>query len=322
MNERSTFGAIAFAVVAAISLGIAMFLYWQSNQRHLNRGEGDESFNNRLDLFLSASIFICVITLLAAILAWPFILDFRFSFERAGSLSFGPLIGVLAMLSVIWYLAYLVANETTRSRFRNIRLTTFVSFSGRIGRPTFAAATALMQLQNLQGMMVMLSLVGLMTSLSPLYTFFGELNDRLYILLSEAGYFGWLFGSLFSFLHSELLIYVDFVLSIFMSDRDMTFSYSRGWPSIFVGRHQGRHPLPVVCALRQTIPRPGQDRLVGTRQSHSHSRACVDTSRIGIQEGNNGAQSLRTASGRGWAGRTTSHCIRPITGVDTKRRAV
>ena len=66
---EAPFGAYVLAVVGAMSLGIAIFLYRQSNQGYLNRQEGDEAFNDRLDLFLSVSIFICALTLVSALFA-------------------------------------------------------------------------------------------------------------------------------------------------------------------------------------------------------------------------------------------------------------
>ena len=154
---EAPFGAYVLAIVGAMSLGIAIFLYRQSNQGYLHRQEGDEAFNDRLDLFLSVSIFICALTLLSALLTLPYIEIAPFLLPSdSGSYHLGPALCVLAILSIVGYLVFLVANETTRNRFANIRISTFVNFKGRIRRPIFALATALVHVQNLMGITVTL----------------------------------------------------------------------------------------------------------------------------------------------------------------------
>lgn len=158
LTWEGTFGAYLFAIVGAVALAIAMFMYRQSNERSLHTGEGDESYDDRLDLFLSVSIFISAFTVLSALFAWYFIrlgpLLFRIDY------SLGPLLWGLAILGIFGYLASLVANETIRSRFRHISVSTFVSFKGRIRRPTFALISTPMHVQNLVSILATFYVLG------------------------------------------------------------------------------------------------------------------------------------------------------------------
>ena len=161
-------GALALTIVGAVALAIAMFMYRQSNQKLRYPPEENEAFNDRLDLFLSVSILICGLTLLSGLLAWYYIelgpLVFS-GFGDSGGYSLGPLLFVLAMLSIVGFLVSLAANETTRSRFLRIDISTFVSFKGRVRRPTFALITAPMHFQNLIGICATLYLLAVIVPL-------------------------------------------------------------------------------------------------------------------------------------------------------------
>ena len=158
-NEwEGPFGAYFLAIVGAIALAIAMFMYRQSNENSPYAREEDKSYDDRLDLFLSVSIYICALTVISALFAWYFIRpgDLLFSIDY----SLGPLLFVLAIASMVGYLVTLAAIETTRRRFRHISLSTFVSFKGRIGRPTFALITAPVHIQNLISILATLYVIG------------------------------------------------------------------------------------------------------------------------------------------------------------------
>ena len=160
---EGTLGAYVLAIIGAVGLAIAMFKYRQANERNPHEGHGDAAYDDRLDLFLCVSIFICVLTILSALFSWYFVRlgtvlvsDFR---EPAGY-SLGPLLIVLAIVSMVGYLISLAANDSMRNRFRHISVSTFVSFKGRIRRPTFALITAPMHVQNLVSIIATLYVMG------------------------------------------------------------------------------------------------------------------------------------------------------------------
>ena len=216
------FGAYALALVGAISHAIAMYLYRQhSNQR--NQRESSSAFNDRLDIFLSVTIFTCAITLLTSLFALYYLgelgsLIFATWSNISGSLqgagySLGPLLYVLAILSIAGYLVFLVANKTTRSRFMNMNISTLVSFKGRIRRPAFALLTIPMHIQNLMGIMVTLYVLGFFAP-SPFDKYllmpFGMLID--FVEVREPSFAGWLITALsVSSLIVLLWIFVIFV---------------------------------------------------------------------------------------------------------------
>ena len=182
---EGAFGAYVLVIVGAVALAIAMLMYRQSNQKLRYPSEENEAFDDRLDLFLSVSILICGLTLFSALFAWNYIelgsLVFS-GYGESGGYSLGPLLFVLAMLSIVGYLLYLAANETTRSRFLRIDISTFVSFKGRVRRPTFALITVPVHVQNLVGICAALYLLAAFAP-SPLdqylFTPYGILIDSV-----------------------------------------------------------------------------------------------------------------------------------------------
>ena len=160
---EGTLGAYVLAIIGAVGLAIAMFKYRQANERNPHEEHGDAAYDDRLDLFLCVSIFICALTILSALFSWYFVRlgtvlvsDFR---EPAGY-SLGPLLIVLAIVSMVGYLISLAANDSMRNRFRHISVSTFMSFKGRIRRPTFALITAPMHVQNLVSIIATLYVMG------------------------------------------------------------------------------------------------------------------------------------------------------------------
>ena len=151
---RGPFGAYLLTIVGTIALAIAMIVYRQSNLNNPDQRQGDETFDDRLDLFLAVTMFISALTILSALFALYHIrlgpLVF-FELESSAGYSLGPALSVLAIVSMLGYLLSLVADPTIRSRFRHIKWLTFMSFKGRVRRPTFALITAPMHVQNLVG---------------------------------------------------------------------------------------------------------------------------------------------------------------------------
>ena len=99
-------------------------------------------------------------------------------------ISLGPILGVLAILSIVGYLVFLVANKTTRSRFGNITIPTFVSFNGRIRRPTFSLITAVVHVQNLIGIVLTLYVLSILTPWSDEFLLipYGSLIDAFEVI--------------------------------------------------------------------------------------------------------------------------------------------
>ena len=101
------------------------------------RVEEDQVYKDRLQTLLLFSTFICALTMWEAYYAWdngiPIV-------GLGGDLSFGPYLFLLGALSIVGYLAVLFiyfAGTTIGGMFDNFNLSTFVSFQGRITRPTF-----------------------------------------------------------------------------------------------------------------------------------------------------------------------------------------
>ena len=165
------FAAYLLSIAGTVATAVALLLYRQPDP-YIRPGD-QQALGNRLDVFLVSSILLCLITLSLLVFMWYETQQLAYRLGYYSDLSLGPTLCLLAAFSLIGYLCAMIANPTFRSRFGSINLATFVSFSGRITRPTFAIIMVPMMLTHVLSYLLLVYFDNLFTT------------DRVFTALSD-----------------------------------------------------------------------------------------------------------------------------------------
>ena len=205
------FVAYLLSIAGTVTTAVILLRYRQPDP-HSRLGD-QQALMERADLFVASSILVCALTLSLLLLMWYEMQQLADALGYSSDLSLGPTLCLLATFSLVGYLCVMIANPEFRSRFRKIDLSTFVSFEGRIARPTFTFIMVLMLLPQILTFLLLMYF-------DDVFIFYSGLSGRLpsgppqYIAILIIGYEGLLSIDWLEAIVSSLSTFIAFVLQL------------------------------------------------------------------------------------------------------------